>query len=220
MREEALGIERHSSLEHEVHRTGEPRGDDRETLALAVLGGQSHAQRLGATIPSQEAHCGFRERPLQVRVADLAARVAEDACRPIPWSASPAGHRTGSPAPAGSARCARSHRRSIAPESRPTRAPFSPGLGPPDRGRGRSTRYSAPAPAAPGRSDRSATHRARRSSSPPLPENGSPPRAADAAWQCAPRTPAGCIGCWCSECEPTAPNAFASDGCAGASDRA
>ena len=78
MREEALGIERRSSLEHEVHRTGEPRGDDREALALAVLGSQSHPQRLGATIAAQEAHRGFRERPLQVRVADLAARVAED----------------------------------------------------------------------------------------------------------------------------------------------
>jgi len=81
MREEALGIERLSSLEHEVHRTGEPCGDDRQALALAVLGHQPGTQRLGATIPSQEAHCGFRERPLQVRVADLATRVPEDLAR-------------------------------------------------------------------------------------------------------------------------------------------
>ena len=59
MREEALDVKRRSSLEHEVHRTGEPCGDDRQALALAVLGHQPHAQRLGTPIPAQEAHCGF-----------------------------------------------------------------------------------------------------------------------------------------------------------------
>src|SRR6266487_1891204 len=78
MGEEALGVERLASPEHEVHGTGEFGRDDRQALALAMLGHQARAQRLCGLVGAQETHRGLRERPLQMRVADLLARVTED----------------------------------------------------------------------------------------------------------------------------------------------
>ncbi len=81
MGEEALGVERLAALEHEVHRPGELRCDDREALALSMLGHQARAQRLRGLVGPQEAHRGFRERPFEVGVADLLARVPQHLAR-------------------------------------------------------------------------------------------------------------------------------------------
>src|SRR5712692_7044673 len=56
MGEEALGVERLAALEHEVHGPGKFRSDDRQALALSVLGREARAQRLRGLVRAQEAH--------------------------------------------------------------------------------------------------------------------------------------------------------------------
>jgi hypothetical protein len=81
---ELLGVEDLSSLEHEVHRTGELGAQDGQGLALAVAFLEPLMQGLGRGIAAQERGGQLPEDPLQMRVADLAPGVPQQLAVGLP----------------------------------------------------------------------------------------------------------------------------------------
>ena len=74
--QESLHIESLFPPEHGIHRPSEFVRQNRQGLALAVFLFQTSQVRLTGGIVFQEQHGRFRERPLQMRIADLVARRA------------------------------------------------------------------------------------------------------------------------------------------------
>ena len=77
MCQEAIHVEDSLLAQHEIDGSAELGGQDRKRLGLAMPSGESSQVLLAFGVVAKKERGGFRERPLQVDVADLGAAGAE-----------------------------------------------------------------------------------------------------------------------------------------------
>src|SRR3972149_9120618 len=75
--EELIHVEGLLAFEQIIDGASQFMGEDGERLGLAVLGSELLHESLRGRVLAQKEHRGFREGPLQMRIADLGARGAE-----------------------------------------------------------------------------------------------------------------------------------------------